>query len=109
MADDPVSGLLCRHALEAALPLLPLCNEAADDGILINGQGFFGHEFLRPVRINLASHPIGRPYQVMLRFVAGDDSSRVSGDCPLEVMLDKGVNLGVLYYYILERIAHITC
>jgi hypothetical protein len=45
----------------------------------------------------------------MLRFVAGDDSSRVSGDCPLEVMLDKGVNLGVLYYYILERIAHITC
>jgi len=41
-ADDPAPGLLCRRALEAALPLLPLRNEAADDGILIDGQGFFG-------------------------------------------------------------------
>jgi len=36
-ADDPVSGLLYRRTLEAALLLLPLYNEAADDRILING------------------------------------------------------------------------
>jgi hypothetical protein len=36
-ADDPVPGLLCRRALEAALPLLLLCNKAVDDGILIDG------------------------------------------------------------------------
>jgi hypothetical protein len=61
-ADDPVPGLLCRRALEAALPLLPLRNEAADDGILIDGQGFLGREFLWPVRIDLASHLTGRPH-----------------------------------------------
>jgi hypothetical protein len=83
-ADNPVPGLLCRRALEAALPLLPLRNEAADDGILIDGQGFLGREFLRPVRIDLASHPTSRPHQVALRFVAGDDSSRVSGNRPPE-------------------------
>jgi len=108
-ADDPVPGLLCRYALEAALPLLPLRNEAADDGILIDGQGFLGREFLRPVRIDPASHPTGRPHQVALRFVAGDDSSRVSGDRPPEVVLDKGVNLGVLHHHVLERVAHVTC
>jgi hypothetical protein len=109
LADDPVPWLLCRRALEAALPLLPLRNKVADDGILIDGQGFLGREFLRSVRINLASHPTGRPHQVALRFVAGDDSSRVSGDCPPEVVLDKGVNLSVLHHHILERIAHVTC
>ncbi len=108
-ADDPVPGLLCRRALEAALPLLPLRNEAADDGILIDGQGFLGREFLRPVRIDPASHPAGRPHQVALRFVAGDDSSRVSGDCPSEVVLDEGVNLGVLHHHVLECVAHVTC
>jgi len=61
-ANDPVCGLLCRRALEAALPLPPLRNEAADGGILINGQGFLGCEFLRLVRIDPASYPIGRPY-----------------------------------------------
>jgi hypothetical protein len=35
-AKDSVPRLLCRRALEAALPLLSLCNEAADVGILIN-------------------------------------------------------------------------
>ena len=35
-AKDLVLGLLCRRALEALLPLLSLCNEAADVGILIN-------------------------------------------------------------------------
>jgi hypothetical protein len=53
-ADDPVPGLLCRRALEAALPLLPLRDKAADDGILIDGQGFLKREFLRPVRIDRA-------------------------------------------------------
>jgi hypothetical protein len=92
-----------------ALPLLLLCNKAADDGILIDGQGFLGREFLRPVRIDLASYLTGRLYQVVLRFVAGDDSSRVSGDRPPEVVLNKGVNLSVLYYHVLERVAHVTC
>lgn len=63
---------------------------------------------MRSVRINLASHPISRSHQVALRFVAGDDSSRVSGNYPPEVVLDKSVNLSVLYYYILERIAYVT-
>jgi hypothetical protein len=107
-ANDPVPGLLCRRAPEAALLLLPLCNEAADDGILINGQGFLGRKFLRPVRIDPASHPIGRPHQVALRFVAGDDRSRISGNCPLEVVLNKGINLSVLHYHVLERVAHVT-
>jgi hypothetical protein len=44
----------------------------------------------------------------VLRFIAGDDSSRVSNNYPLEVVLNKGVNLGVLHYYILERIAYVT-
>ena len=35
-AKDLVLRLLCRRALEALLPLLSLCNEAADVGILIN-------------------------------------------------------------------------
>jgi hypothetical protein len=61
-ADDPVPGLLCRRALEAALLLLLLRNKAADNGILINRQGFLGREFLRPVRIDLASYLTGRPY-----------------------------------------------
>jgi hypothetical protein len=64
--DDPVPGLLCRRAPDAALPPLLLRNEAADDGILIDGQGFLGREFLRPVRIDPASHPTGRPHQVAL-------------------------------------------
>jgi hypothetical protein len=108
-ADDLVPGLLCRRALEAALLLLPLRNKAADNGILINGQGFLGREFLRPVRIDPASHPTGRPHQIALRFIAGDNSSRVSGNRPPEVVLNKGVNLGVLHYYVLERVAHVTC
>jgi hypothetical protein len=108
-ADNPVPGLLYRRVLEAALPLLPLRNEAADDGILIDGQGFLGREFLRPVRIDPASYPTGRPYQVALRFVAGDNSLRINGDRPPEVVLNKGVNLSVLYYYILKHVAHITC
>jgi hypothetical protein len=108
-ADDPVPGLLCRYALEAALLLLPLRDEAADDGILIDGQGFFKREFLRPVRIDLAGHPISRLHQVALRLVAGDDSSRVSGNRPLEVMLDEGVDLSVLHHYVLERVAYVLC
>ena len=66
-----------------------------------------GCEFLRPVRIDPASHPTGRPHQVALSFVAGDDSSRVSGDRLPEVVLDKGVNLSVLHHDVLERVAHV--
>jgi hypothetical protein len=55
------------------------------------------------------SYPVGRPYQVALRFIAGDDSLHISSNRPPEVVLNKGINLGVLYYYILERIAYITC
>jgi hypothetical protein len=61
-ADDSVPGLLYRRALEAALLLLPLRNEAADDGILIDGQEFLGREFLRPVRIDSANYPTDRPH-----------------------------------------------
>jgi hypothetical protein len=64
---------------------------------------------LRPVRIDPASYPTGRPHQIALRFVAGDDSSRVSGNRPPEVVLNKGVNLGVLHHHVLERVAHVTC
>jgi hypothetical protein len=64
---------------------------------------------LRLVKINPSSHPIGRPHQVALGFIAGDDSSSISGNLPLEVMLNKGVNLGVLYNYVLERVGHLTC
>lgn len=55
------------------------------------------------------SHPTGRPHQVALRFIARDDSSSISGNLPSEVVLDKGVNLGVLHDYVLERVAHVTC
>ena len=64
-------------------------------------------EFLRPVKIDPSSHPTGRPHQVALGFVAGDDSSSISGDLPPEVMLDKGVNLGVLHNHVLERVGHL--
>ena len=64
-------------------------------------------EFLRPVRIDLSSHPTSRPYQVVLGFVAGDDSSSISGDLPPEVILNKGVNLSVLYDHVLERVGHL--
>jgi hypothetical protein len=46
VADNPVSGLLYYYILEAALLLLLLYNKAADNGILINGQGFLGRKFL---------------------------------------------------------------
>jgi deoxyinosine 3'endonuclease (endonuclease V) len=62
LANDPVPGLLCRRALEAALLLLSLYNKAADDRILIDGQGLLERKFLRPVRIDLASYLTGRLY-----------------------------------------------
>jgi hypothetical protein len=64
---------------------------------------------LRPVRVDLVSHLTGRLHQVTLRLIARDDSSRVSGDHLPEVVLNKGVDLGVLYYYILERVAYVPC
>jgi len=65
-------------------------------------------EFLRPIRIDPLSHPTGRPHSVVLRFVAGDDGSRISSNSSRKVVLDKGVDLSVLQYHILERIAHVT-
>jgi hypothetical protein len=109
VANNLVLGLLCRRALEAALPLLLLCNKAADDGILINRQGFLRREFLQLVRIDLASHLTGRPHQVVLRFIARNDRSHVSSNCLLKVVLNKGIDLSMLHHHILERVAHITC
>ena len=54
------------------------------------------------------SYLIGRLYQVTLRFIARDDRSRISGNRPAEVVLNKGINLSVLYHHILERVAHVT-
>ena len=64
---------------------------------------------MRPVRIDPSSYVTGRPHQVALGFIAGDNSSSISGDLPPEVMLDKGVNLGVLHNHVLERVGHLTC
>jgi hypothetical protein len=44
--DNPVPELLYRRALKAALLLLLLRDKAADDGILINEQGFLKRKFL---------------------------------------------------------------
>jgi hypothetical protein len=107
-ANDSVLRLLCRCTLEAELPLLPLRNEATDSRILIDGYGLHKREFLRSVRIDPASHLAGRPHQIMLRFIARDNSSGISGDLPPEVVFNKGINLGVLYNHVLERVAYLT-
>ena len=77
--------------------------------MLIDRPGLLEREFLQPAGIDLSSHPTGRPHQVTLRFIARDDSSSISGNLPSEVVLDKGVNLGVLHDHVLERVAHVTC
>jgi hypothetical protein len=63
-------------------------------------------ELLRPVKIDLASHPTGYPHQVALRIIAGDDCSRIRGNRPLKVVPNKGVNLSVLHDYILKRVSY---
>jgi hypothetical protein len=45
----------------------------------------------------------------MLGFIARDNSLSISSNLLLEVILNKGVNLGVLYNYVLERISYLTC
>jgi hypothetical protein len=87
----------------------PLYIEAADLEILINGQGLLGRELLRPVKIDLECHSTSRPHQIALKFVTGDNSSRISGNLPPEVMLDKGINLSMLYDHILKRVGHVIC
>jgi hypothetical protein len=45
----------------------------------------------------------------MLKFVAKDDNLCVNSNCLLKVILNKDVNLNVLYYYILKRVTYVIC
>jgi hypothetical protein len=45
----------------------------------------------------------------VLRFITRDNSSSINSNYLLEVMLNKGINLNVLYNYVLERVTYITC
>jgi hypothetical protein len=45
----------------------------------------------------------------VLRFVARDNSLSISSNLPPEVVLNKGVNLSVLYNHVLEHVAYVTC
>jgi hypothetical protein len=44
----------------------------------------------------------------MLRFITKDNNLYISNNYLIEVILNKSINLNILYYYILERIAYIT-
>lgn len=44
----------------------------------------------------------------MLRFVARDNSLSISSNLPPKVVLNKGINLSVLYDHVLERITYVT-
>jgi hypothetical protein len=45
----------------------------------------------------------------MLGFIAGDNSLSINSNFLPEIMLNKGVNLGILYNYILKHIGYLIC
>jgi hypothetical protein len=78
--------------------LFLLRNELVDAAMLINRLGLLKCEFLRLVGIDPSRYPTSRPYQVILRFIAGDDSPRISSDLPREIVFNKGTNVSMLEY-----------
>lgn len=105
--NNLIFRLLYCCILKTTLPFLLFRNKTINDGILINKQGFLGRKFLRSIRIDLRNYSISCSYQITLRFITENNSSYINNNHLLKIILDKSINFGILYYYILKHVAYV--